>query len=397
MSNLPEVLISFVFLFSYLLTRSFAHPATIQPFLWMVLLFLLKIFSESFIGVNDETRFIFVAASAVFSLSALMPGLFIKINKRADILKKPCNDFSILIIIITLVCLFQIVSLTPIVFSLDYFGNLRTKLTDNDGEYFGLPGTFSILLSVHIATLVASKSNNGFQLKTALSCWFVVSLLISAKFTFLFMLISILFIKIYEKEINLKKILIVIALFLTSIFVLTFIRHSSDVTEDNFFLDFAKVYVLSAVPAFSIDTSNIEPKFTGHTFRVISLYANRFGADFKVPLIISAWTLTPLPTNVYTYLHNYYLEMGFTGILIFPSITGFIHGYFHRKAMSGSNFSKIYSSLLMYPLFMQIFAEQYFSWISNWIYFMLIIIITQSKFFRKIKNLSSPDKVIKNY
>ena len=373
MNSLPEIGMMVIFVASLMVTRNLAHPASLQPFVWLVALSSLKLFEDSFFPVPEETRYIFVFSSAAFSIGAFYASQFVMAATPVKVQNVTIRDFTIPLLLLSGYCILKIRSMSQGAITLEGFAELRSSLTEDDGAEFGLPGTVALMMSVYIVAAVFDVRRRYVRLCFVVASWIVLSLLLLAKFNFIFLISSLVFLANYNGQLRVKHLLFAGGCLVSLFILITFMRHSENVDDANFLLDFVKVYLTSGIPAFSESIRGIEPKFVGYTFRVPFLWMNKIGADLPVQPLIQEWVFVPLPTNIYTYLHPYYLEMGVLGAVMFPLFVGVVHGFFHGRAVSGDYFSRVYSSILMYALIMQAFIENYFVWFSNWVYFALLL------------------------
>ena len=370
----PEIAIVFVFLFSLSLARNIVHPAALQTLMWTVLLLAFAASKDAFVPVSDSVRYVFVASSAAFACGALLTSRpIVRYTARSrQFIQYEVRDLSIPIIIATLYCIWLINSVSAISASLDYFVTLRAMLTEGEATAFGIPGAICILIGAYIVAIISVGNVRKYPLVVSVMCWLLLSTLLMAKFLFLFVIVGVIFSINYRVGLTWRGLAISAAGLAGLFFLITILRHSDNIGDDGFIFDFLRVYIFSAIPAFALDTELVQPHFIGYTFRSIALWFNRIGGDLPVHPLLQEFIFTPLPTNVYTYLHAYFLEMGWFGVLVIPFCLGSIHGRFHYLATQGSVRFRYLSSLLMYPLVMQFFAEQYLQWLSNWIYVGLI-------------------------
>ncbi len=66
------------------------------------------------------------------------------------------------------------------------------------------------------------------------------------------------------------------------------------------------------------------------------------------------------------------MDFGYAGIFLLPLMLGFIHHFFYFRARRGSFTFMFLTSVLMYPLLMQVFEENYFRQLSNIVYSLIL-------------------------
>lgn len=87
--------------------------------------------------------------------------------------------------------------------------------------------------------------------------------------------------------------------------------------------------------------------------------------DFAPKDLVMPYVTRPIVTNVYTIYYNYVKDFGFIGI-IFIGLWGYIHSFIYYKRKV--HFIYLYAyTLLLYPLIMSFFQDQYLSLLSTWI------------------------------
>ena len=165
--------------------------------------------------------------------------------------------------------------------------------------------------------------------------------------------------------------------FLAILSLLFFLRAGgeSDSLQGDALSNLLLIYTVTALPALYISKFTAPHIFGFFTFRVIYVWLNKFGFDFPVAPVLSEWSVTPLPTNVYSYLMPYYRDFGYPGVFIFPLILGFTHNFIYFQANKGNFVFLLLNSLMVYAIITQVWEENYFRQISNWAYILIVILI----------------------
>ncbi|HCD6062526.1 TPA: oligosaccharide repeat unit polymerase, partial [Enterobacter asburiae] len=82
--------------------------------------------------------------------------------------------------------------------------------------------------------------------------------------------------------------------------------------------------------------------------------------------ILQDWVNVPFPTNIYTYLRPYFLDFGYFSI-IFPTVFGFFSGRVYTWKYKNLRAYYVIYPIVLYAILMQLFDDQYMTWLSNWI------------------------------
>ena len=103
--------------------------------------------------------------------------------------------------------------------------------------------------------------------------------------------------------------------------------------------------------------------------------------------LIDNYTSIPFDTNVYTIYKIYFQDFGLFYMIFVVFSMSILHTFFYLKAIYCRNFFHTFLySIMLYPLFMSFFQEQYFSLLPSWFYMISLIIVIN--FFVKNKKLS---------
>lgn len=129
-----------------------------------------------------------------------------------------------------------------------------------------------------------------------------------------------------------------------------------------------QIYTLNALGAFGQHVQTARNFDWGtNTFRTPLLVARLIGIDVTVPELVKEYRYVPLPTNVYTFYRPYFDDFGYVGTMVAALLAGYAHGAVYKRAVSGSTRAMLAYALLLYPLIMQFFQDQYFSLFSSWV------------------------------
>lgn len=281
---------------------------------------------------------------------------------------------------------------------------LRWELNYGDADY-GWYKYFILLSIVVYATCLIESIKKPSLPNVSLSIIaFLISLVYVVLFTgrtfFLMILVIYLFCKyLLSSNFSIKKLatFILLALIVFIGFGLFFNKGGNldDSLAENLksTTELTAIYLAGSLSAFQYEVTNLlEPGFSGvHSLRFFYLIGEKLGLaltpDFKASLI-QEFVYIPYETNVYTFYSPYVRDFGFLYPIFCLIIFGYIHTYTFIKANKSLNPKMIiYCSLLMYPIVMSIFSDQYFTLLSTWLQIILMVesLWIANKFFKKVK------------
>jgi oligosaccharide repeat unit polymerase len=140
--------------------------------------------------------------------------------------------------------------------------------------------------------------------------------------------------------------------------------------------DLAAVYLLGPIANLGQSVPRVGGPFGIDTFRIIYLWLTYLGWNVEVkPMVLSFSPISPVwSTNIYTIYRSYYQDFGLAGVVIAQFAFGLWHGVLYRRATQQRPraFWVMLYGVFLYPLFMQVAADQYMSCLSNWIHFFFI-------------------------
>jgi oligosaccharide repeat unit polymerase len=168
----------------------------------------------------------------------------------------------------------------------------------------------------------------------------------------------------------------------------------ADVGSSDFFTAISEIfvsYLLGSLPAFSQFLSELQdPTYGQELFRTVYVILYKVGITTQLPVdLTKEFTNIPFSTNVYTIFHPYIQDFGYFGLL-FMVFIGYLNGYVYVGAFKrGSEFMRVLYCLLMYPIFMSFFADQYFSLLSMWV--QILVILSPLLFLKQPRSIIIPD------
>lgn len=363
--------------------KSWLNLIVLQSVVWLVYYLILQ-GCISFFDINLAEADLFILVQVFgFSLGGFLCVLFTKTKGvfelkefNADNVETCQKNLTFLLPLLFVILIIVTVMLIKQSDTLSLTGmfTIREVMVEDDGAKFGFFGLVQFMLSVYIIIYIAVKQPMTLLFKWFIGFFLLFTLLLNSKAAFAFITITLLYVLIWQKRVNiflvLTSFLVLIILFL----IVTIIRIGENGNAETF-RNLVLVYLVSAIPGLVI-AKHVVPMYWGyHSFRNIYLWANKFGATFPIAPVLSEYTPTPLPTNTYSYIKPYYYDFGLWGVFLLPLFVGFISNYWYYKARRGSIIYLVMTALFFYPVVMQIFDEHYYRWISNWVYFFLFTYI----------------------
>lgn len=376
-----------IFLLNWYLYKTLLNPILLQSLVWLVYYIILKNNISHFnTSLNKLDNFILLQ-SIGFSLGGFLCWLFT--NKKWVTQKQaiPQEKLNLIqqngnIFFPIMFCLLCFATVGVVMqngsFSISKIADLRDQLTADDGKKYGLFGLIQSIISVYLLVMFSAYKKMPLRYYVTLIVFVYLSLLLGAKGPFLFFFGSLVYVLLWQKRI--KKIVVLysaIGLFCVMAFIanLRLANTKLSLNDGDVVEDLLLTYSVASIPALEISPID-KPKTLGyHTFRIPYLWMNKLGTNYPVADVLSEFIITPIPTNTCSYIKPYYFDFGYAGILILPLILGVIHNIAYFRSNTGNVSSLILTSLLIYPLFLQIIDEQYFRWMTNWLYFSVIIFI----------------------
>lgn len=273
--------------------------------------------------------------------------------------------------------------------------NLRIALTGEDGDTQTY-GLLAYLLPVSFtSTLVelAASRRRGFELKG----W--VALLVSLGYsvlstgrTYLFVLfIALAFIALMQRRIRPAAmawvgLALVGLLFFGMGWLFDKIGEDSPNTNALSALDAFSLYLLGSLAAFDLWLAAPPPLDWGlNVLRSPIAVLASLGLNIQVPALVKEYVYIPEPTNVYTVFLPYVTDFGLMGAIGAFAFFGWLQARLYRAARTGDPRMVILYALSMYPLLLQFFQDQYFSLLTTWVVFAVLVLAS----FRRVPAISS--------
>jgi hypothetical protein len=314
-----------------------------------------------------------------FSLGGLICwGLYQKVIPEITI-AEPLDDDTLLVKNLSLfypIVLLSLVLTLPMVvkevgqFSWGDIQELRNTLVENDGKRFGLYGLIQTI-ELRLFGFVTDPYLFFLAQWHPIGSVLVYTYLLGSRGQLIFFVVPLAYDLLWKNKISAGQ-AILGSLMLISLIVLITIGRASDFSGESI-IPMLLTYAVASLPALSLASIDPVPYWGYYTFRVVWLWIGRLGFNIPVAPVISEWISTPLPTNTYSYLKPYYMDFGMIGVFVIPLLLGFVYNLLYFRAKRFHITSCYLLGFLMYALLMQPIEEQYFRWLTNWFYIVLVM------------------------
>lgn len=398
-------MIGLIFLFINILILSFylklfkfiAAPAVVFSMVWTSGILLHILFSYTLLPdifpLSASVYLLFTIGVLAFGMGAFLAQP-IEIHWQSDSIPSITLSLRVLLLFIVLAVLpFYVKKAIDIVIASEienFLVGLRWELNYGDADYGWYK--YFILLSIvtYAVCLIESikMPNLVNRLITiiALLVTLVYVVLFTGRTFFLMILVVYIFSKyILSANFSIRKLafFLVLALFVFIVFGLFFNKGGNieDSFQDNVrsTSELTAIYLAGSLSAFQYEVENMsEVGFNGvNSLRFFYVIGEKLGfalpPNFKTSLV-QEFVYVPYETNVFTFYSPYFRDFGF----IYPILCLILFGFIHAKAFIIAKSSLnpkmiIYCGLLMYPIVMSIFSDQYFSLFSTWIQIIVFV------------------------
>lgn len=393
----------FLFLINFFISKNIFYPPTLYTLIWSIV-FLSYVF---FLAINNNLSFeldtitlvIFLAGEIIFSTFALFAIPKTNITFQVTEIKILYKIDQILLLFLILVLPFYINLLVNIanqskLANVNIYLALRHEYVSTGVkigifDYVNTVSVFAFALAVYRFNFTNFKNHPTLGKTIYKVLYYLVPFIyafLSTGRTYFVLLLSIYIgLKVMAKAFGKKHLIVASSLFFV-LFIVNALILGKGADIDASYADNAKsiienltIYFLGGSYGFdSIIKSGFTLDFGEHTFRFFISVAHALGLTSTAPAeLVMPYVTTPMITNVYTVYYLYVKDFGYLG-LIFIAIWGYLHTYFYYKA-KGSFLNLYIYALLLYPLMMSFFQDQYLSLLSTWIQLILFGIIA-SKF-----------------
>ncbi len=257
---------------------------------------------------------------------------------------------------------------------------LNERVLNKYVSVFGIISAMSIYLTaVYFST--HNRQTNKLQLFGLLGLGLVSALMTTGRLYLLLFFLSVATIGFLYRKISRRQLFVFSMFFVLLFFSLAFVlkKGDSESLTDSVIWN-VQVYGFSSLGCFNnyIETRN--QQFDGGLLipnpmrSVINLLGYKLSE--KPVLLPFAWI--PNQCNTYTFLYPVYHDLGLWGIAFVAFLIGFFHGYVWRRAKASQEIWWVFlCGISMYPLFMMVFEDAYFSSPGFWLNLFLSTMLIQ--------------------
>jgi oligosaccharide repeat unit polymerase len=158
---------------------------------------------------------------------------------------------------------------------------------------------------------------------------------------------------------------------------LGYLREKTAGTGTDLFSNMAlemKSYFLGGICGLNAFYQDHEPWALGtYTFRGVLAVLNKIDGNIPVHRLVLEFRDVPFTTNVYTVFRPYFQDFGFMGIILSQFVFGMLHAHAYLRARRKELIWVFVYAIMIYPLIMQFFQDQYMSLLSVWAQAILLL------------------------
>lgn len=380
------------------ISKEIFYPPLYLSFIWILFLIihlLYNIFSKykPFL-LSYKTLFYFFLVILLFSFGGLIAKVNI-INKSKSEIKIHIPKWTLnllLVLNISSICFYflKIKELTGSYFDMLLF-RYYTSVERIDIGVLKYSITLAIFSSLLFLIDFFNKDYKNLKSKISLTfillCSFSLAFLSSSRGTFMFLLISCLGVYSTYNRINVKLIYKVIGVTLIVFIIMATLMKKSMPNEHESNKTYSAIdrveyflYSYSSLPLSAFDKFINEPYEISNgdiLFRFPKAVLFKTGIVKTPPKqLVERYVKVPDMVNVHTAFYKLIKDLGILYSLIVMFLIGFLHSHFYfnsRKSFS----SLIGFSVLLFPLTMTFFEENYISILSTWFQYIILVMITK--------------------
>jgi oligosaccharide repeat unit polymerase len=398
--------------------RKFMNPAVLFSFLWFVILLLHFIFSFTLLNellpLSISTYFIFFIGVLAFSFGSFIQTVYWQKEKivKNNIEYIPNIYENQVSIILRFILLVIIVIGLPFFLEASYkifiasnvenfFIGLRTELIYGEEDIGPLKYLFPfsfIVYAINLQSFLKERNQkNRILFITSFLVAITYAIFTTGRIIFLAVLVVYMGMNfIYNTNFSVKKLFLPIIIFML-IFISFGIVYGKggsleDSTKENIgpAAQTTAIYMVASLNALDFDMhhqfkvyydGNNSLRFFIKIGKTLNLIPNS-----KVNDLLTPFVYVPYPTNVYTFYSPYIKDFGRFYSWLMIALFGLIHTFLYNKAISTKSLRySLYYSIMLFPLMISFFADQYLSLTSFWLqmFFFIEGVIFLNKFFIK--------------
>ncbi|GEM_PF-3213859 len=397
------------FLVSRLMSRNILFPASLFSIIWLLVITVHFLCSEyEYLGIrplSKDTLTIFSLGTCCFTLGAMVSSLYFKSRQRlAKIYYNEINyniSFERIIVAVAVIFLplyayesYLIATSNPI--SGNWFMDLRLNVNSGEAERKYIYGTVfaNFAFFLYLYKFYSGKDRNLKMLYFTAVLLLAYIVLSTGRTTIMQVFLLILGVISIFKRVKIRYIIFALLGFIALFFVYG-IALQKGASEGNTFVENLHslsenvvMYFIGGPSAFDQVFNRGIPSYEEtRTFRLIASLLYKFGFTANPPQgLVENFVMVPFPTNVYTCYYVYIQDFGVGYAFFVLLVQAFSHTMFYYKAITPGRYRVQFVflySMLLFPLVMSFFHDQFITLLANWIYIFVLTAITRKYIFYK--------------
>ena len=368
-------------------------PWFITTGVWLVILLLFTQYGSLLYPLEDKFFYCVWIWVPILSVSSILT--YYSLPDRSGTMSRagegiPLNKlffmmFFLISILLTPVYLYKIYKVVSM-FSMDnLFYNLRI-LTLSESDETGT-GLLKYVRSINQALFIVAVWRYPKISKWVLLCIVLANIMcaiaIMEKGSIFFMLLVTVFILYEKRKIPLSRIVVAGVLIIFLFYGINLLRSvdTEAATENNTFMDFFSMYVLSPSVAFGQVQEKLTEQFGSHTFAFFYAVLSKFGiGHFAVEPKLQEFVMVPITTNVYTVFQPFYEDFGYRGVAFFATVYGVFTGWLYRMFRNGGAISRCMYAYVAEILILQFFQENLILSLSVLFQYLIVFVLSVQRF-----------------
>ncbi|MBK5225501.1 MAG: oligosaccharide repeat unit polymerase [Thermoleophilia bacterium] len=375
--------------FNFKVTRILYYPPTFFAALWAALLFALFISGDFFYPISDLTLVLYSLGVFMFSMGGLLVFSLYPNRPRTNMSGNPRDisftnrflDLGLLVLLLAFPFYWRYLQQIGAASGFeDFWIGLRTQTGSGEQGNMGF-GIYAYLTAFStFISLAAYYVNDGtlyqrfraYALIAVSLTYHVLTVSRLGAMITIFGIVGVTLVRYGRIRIRSLIVGIIIFVLIFSVPALLLNKGGSretDISENVVSLtENFKVYVLGGLVA--MDEVVIHPESIESNWRSLRFFitiANRLGSNFDLGSSNLDFTLTPLPTNVYTIYFPYFQDYGWAGTAFIMFILGAFTTRVYILAINGDPQAAVLFGLIFGSLILSCASDLFMISISYWI------------------------------
>ena len=367
-------------------------PWTITTGVWLAILLMFTQYGDMLYPLEEKFYYCVSLWVPIMSVSAILtyyslPEKTITQQEMAQPIAVNHKFFMLFLIIsitLTPLYLYQIYKVVSMFSTENLLTNLRIlTLGENDDIGTGiLKYVRAVNQTLFIMAVWRYPDIKKWQLYSIIIANILCAIAIMEKGSIFFMLIVTVFVLYQKGKIKISKIIIIGVVLLFAFYGFNLLRSAkADPTENNSFLDFFSLYVLSPSVAFGQVQEKLTEQFGSRTFAFFYAILSKLGiGNYVHEPMLQEFVMVPIATNVYTIFQPFYEDFGYKGIAFFATVYGVFTGWLYRLCRNGGAISKCFYAYVAEVLMLQFFQESLILSLSLLLQYTIVFSLTLQRF-----------------